>query len=785
MPDRNVRTNLQISAETKGFDEAQRKASGVNQLVSDSLAQQAKGFAEAEKQGMAFQRAVGRLQKTFGDTSTAMKSQIEGVMANFDALGSMDFRNVQTHIESLEDDLQNLAREQVAVSDVMERMTDKTGDAYKNLKNHMKELNDESRRITGTINNLNKAFSEQAKEVKEAAQAAEQSQGAFTQGFLQAALPWPAAFLQRGPGMRRQMLGMATGGLARAGIAGLGAAFTGVQGLQRGAASIPLAGGFISGQLGSAAGYAEQALQWQQMRRDLLPLLGSGFGASAGLRQAEQRLRIFEQEQKQTEQFVRLPEKYRTREIANRPDVIWTQDGDIIPMKSDLGREIVQNIRRTRGRLGPEDIVTRPRSALLALSAQDPREITEQRAEINRERRRLRQNIQRQQAMTPFGQLLGQGRGLGLNRMELMQRISPILQIGGGGLGEAAGQGLTQAALAAQTLFGVGPEVSGAFLRAGRRGGLVGGQGRAGQSLVEAIQGARELGLERAEIPQYLQIIANGIQQWQITGIPVNEKSLKTIALEVEKAGISAPRALQISQGIQQYVQNIGARGIRGGLDILLLQQLGGFRGGGAGDLEQAMIRMETMRAGLAGGVEGIGPESGMGETMRFLMEQGGGGAMGRRFLRTVLQRMGVQTSALEVRALAGRLTGEELLTPEQRQTLETERERRRAGVTEAAAMRDPQSLMKMAMTQVAQVSPHLEKQAGLLEKQLEVGNRMITTVTRLERSALQTTNAFTQLVEEPLKKFSGALENITKKLETITASPNVFGSLMSLIMGS
>ena len=105
----------------------------------------------------------------------------------------------------------------------------------------------------------------------------EQISGAFTQGLVQGGFPVPAMFLQRGPGMGRQLAGMGVGRIAGTGLgmgkAGLAGSFTGVAGLQQFLSSIPYVGGLLAGQVGKLAGYAEQNIGYQKTELGAAPYL--------------------------------------------------------------------------------------------------------------------------------------------------------------------------------------------------------------------------------------------------------------------------------------------------------------------------------------------------------------------------------------------------------------------------------------------------------------------------------------------------------------------------------
>lgn len=287
---KDVRTNVIISTETKGFDKAQQQVTKFNTEAAKGLKDQTKGFSEAQKTSEQFEKALGRLEKTFEGTSGAFKKNIEGVMSEFDNLNQMEFKDVQKHVGGLKEHLGGLAKEQAAITAAMGKMEDKGSPAYKKLKEHLKGVTEESKNTERQIVSLERAFAKQAAEAKKAAEEqkrlsadaaadARMRRGAFVQGLAQGGLPMPSPFLQRGPGMGRQLAGM---GIGRALTGGMGvtrgvggAMFGGVAGVQAMLSGIPMVGGLMAGQLGAAQSYAQQQIAFQQTKLEIAPYLGS------------------------------------------------------------------------------------------------------------------------------------------------------------------------------------------------------------------------------------------------------------------------------------------------------------------------------------------------------------------------------------------------------------------------------------------------------------------------------------------------------------------------------
>ena len=77
-----------------------------------------------------------------------------------------------------------------------------------------------------------------------------------------------------------------------------------------------------------------------------------------------------------------------------------------------------------------------------------------------------------------------------------------------------------------------------------------------------------------------MQQTAQGIRQFETTGIPINTPSISALAGDIAGAGITGTRAARMAGGMAAGLQGIGQRGIQSGIDHLMLQLIGGFRWG-------------------------------------------------------------------------------------------------------------------------------------------------------------------------------------------------------------
>jgi anti-sigma regulatory factor (Ser/Thr protein kinase) len=693
---REVRTDVIITAVTKGFPEAQQQATKVTQEAVKGVKEHIKGFADAEKSVTKFAKALDK----------------------------MDFASAQSAIGKYKGELKDIAKQHLVIERAMDEMEDKSSEAYKNLATDAKKLNGEYSKISRTIKNLERAFKDQGKAAKEAAQPVtpqQMAQGGLLQGFGQGIAPGTFQFIQRGPGMRRQMLG-AAGGRALRGMGGGvgGMAFGGAQGMAQALSSIPIIGGAMAAPLMQGMQQAQQALQFQQLQMGMLPFLGGG-----GLSRAAS---------------VRAGRMFQAQEPG-----------------------IQARAARMQARLPAE---MQPTGAGFGM-AQLPgggfefQRIEQERPEIVQqyvqgERQRVRRAMQRRAVQIERRRMLGDIRGAGVDLLaggapEAMQQAGMISQIGGGTGAEMRQQGLMRAGFAARTMFGVGPEVSGAFLQAGRRGGLVGGRGRAGEALTEALGSAMKMGLEGSEVNDYMRLVAEGITSWKQTGIPINERSLAGMGRQVSGMGLGGVRGMAIAGGVQRAAQGLSMRGPQSAQELIMLRAMGGFRGGGLEQLEQAQLAME----------QGQFQEGGMQDMFKTFMGAGGGGAGGRFVFRQAMRQMGVNIGVREAQLLEKQVMSPGKLTNEEITDISKVNEKMKQ-VAEGA----PQTvadLTRQASEAIRTMAPDLKEQARLTNRQLDNGKEMIKTMQALDKSALNVSEKIVKDIGPKMESLTAAIEDFTK----------------------
>lgn len=708
---RDIQTSLTIAAQTKGFERAQREILGISQKSLESLQKQ-----------------------------------------------SAQYSKVQQSIGGMQSKLEDLAKQQIEASRQMASMADKGSEAYREQEARMKSLGAESSRLRREIKLLEQAHRGDARAhqdlVRSYEQAARlqqeqrsQAKGAFTQGLVQTAMPGMASmFMQRGPGMGRQFAGQMVGGaIGRIGRGAQGLAgsmFSGIQGLQQGISDlIPVAGPAIAGQIGALAGFSERSLGWERQRLQMAPYMGADRAATAQLDvEARQYRKSAARRRARIESGTAGRQLIREREEA---EGIGRQLSGILPdyLRDTVSEELG---RQWRSRVFGADLAEIENAAKSAAGEG--------------------RGAARRQTFVSAGQLGKRYAGLG--REESAQAISQLYQVAGGQYQGTAAQGRAAAtALAAQTKYGVGPEASGAFMLGGRRGGLVGG-GPAPEALTRSIRDALQLGLEGSEITQYVQQTAQGIQAFQQTGIPINQTAIKSMASEISEAGLGGVRASALARGFQNYTQGVAQRGPRSGMDLFAMTRVGGYSGGGGGSFVKSLLQMEQMEGMSAADVKKGGP---IGKMLGDLLEMGGGGLTGARFLHQAMQGMGMQVSLGEAVGLAEKISGEQLLTEEERKTYgigtAAEAGRKGRGAARAGKLGKPAYLMAQAVEEVSRLGPHLRRQAGIMNQQLDLGAKFTTTVQNLEASTTKVNTMFEDMAGKHLLSFSELIADTVTSL--------------------
>lgn len=768
-----TRTDLLFQAKAKGFQEVQQQANKIIDAAQKATANQAKGF-----------------------------SKLEG--------GSKAYRK---EIKGLEKDLKDLARQQLATTKAMEGMK-KGSDVFKQLHENLKNINAQYSRLSTMKGKLQELFGAKGPGGQPLT-AQDMARGGFMQGLVQGGLN---VNLQRGPGMWRQAAGMAIGGMGR-GFAG--APFGGVQGMQQGLAGIPGVGGFLAGQLGTVMGFGEQALELQRTRLGALPLFGGGGAGLQRIRQARARAQAGVKAPAggfMSQEFIGAQAEQARRGAEARTVVTpeMQKEIDTNVQEALLGRGrynaaeslkrftgepteyakgLVERVERDRALQNrdlrekftkvQEDAVYRSkqRAEGEAAAAETRKMLSEPEAAFKAARQQAGSAAAARERGRPFMDVRKAGQQLaGLSEDQAIQAISPMLQRAGGGIEAAKQQGMIPAAFAAQTVYGVGAETAGAFLGAGRRGGMVGAEGRSAEMMAETIGDALSLGLEGSELTEYMQQMANGFESWKQTGMPINPKSIQALSTTFAGAGLGGVRGAVMGQQFGGAAQRITQTGVQDAIDLMMLQEVGGYKGGGMESYMEAMKKMESL--GRPGEEGGVGAEE-LTSMVRKLHKAGGGGASGTWTVREALGRKGIKMGVAEAEQFTQAALAPEGLGAEQMGRIAKFNEESLAGQERGPS--GAGGLVKQAQEMMTEYGGAIRRAAALQNEQAAVGSKMLPTLQNLQKSSLNINKAFQTLADEGLgnlskqiEKFTGAISKIATMMDENGQFWNVWTKLVT-----
>lgn len=711
-----TRTDLVINAKAKGFEEAQQKASKVVAQAAKAASEQAKGFSKLEGSSRAYKKEIKALEKQLAD----------------------------------------LNKQQLATLKSMQGM-DKSRTVWKQAKENLKDLGAEAARLNQTLAHTKEVFGPKGITGKPLT-ASDMARGGFTQGLVQGF----GVQLQRGPGMWRQAAGLSVGRFSRATI---GAPFGGVSGLQNAVASIPGVGGFLGGQMGNAMQFAEGALGLQQARLGAMPLFGgggTGRGIDAARSRAEAGVNPAQFYAKGRTGFAAPGE---AEAASFRAMAAAQKSQEIKPTASSFFASLGRNSLAMAGTPG----VTVPRKTA---DIRSPGQIAQEEYDRVSAPEKAYREAQKTagaraaeaERSRPFEEVRRQGQRLaGISEQQAIEAMSGVLQRGGGFIEEARKQGMVKAGFAAQTAYGVGPEVQGAFLQAGRRGGAVGAQGRAGEAMTEAISQGLSLGLQGSELQDYMAQMANDISSWKTTGLPINPRSIQQMGAAVAGTGLGGIRGAAIGHGLAQAGQNLAAGGVQDTVDLMMLQTMGGYKGGGMEEYEKAQIQLEQM-----GGANGWDADT-LKDLTGQLMKAGGGGATGRQVVQQALRRKGVQMTKGETMAFTKAQLAPETMTDTEREQYAKVQGEMKAGAK--GAPQDAAGLEGQALDVMKRYGGHIQTAASLQNQQNAIGNAFLESLQKLQKSALNINKSFEDVAKKPVDFLATGIKDLTDSIRGLTTS--------------
>ena len=689
-----TRTDLVIQAKAKGFQDAQQQASNVIKAAAKATQDQIKGFA------------------ALGKNSQAYKKEIQG----------------------LEKSLKTLTIQQLAATKALEGVA-KGSKIYEQLQKHLAGVNKEYSQLASQKQKIQELFGPQG---QPPLSARDMSRGGFTQGLVQGAFN---TNLQRGPGMWRQAAGMSVGTMAR-GFAG--APFGGVQGFTQGLAGIPIAGGAAAGQFSNVVGFAEGALGLQQAKLGAIPFLGRNGGMSGAGKERDRAIAAATKTTKQP-----ISEASIEAAIQERMPGILARGAQAGDFDFDTGRG---------SRLASKEIEKTKRE-MARKEAMSSLDLTETVTTTDNKAVRAAKSAYQKALNKPFAGIREAGaRFGGMSEQEALQAFLPALQKAGGGIDTAQNQNAIGATFAAQTRYGVGADVSGSFLGGRRRGGSIGGGANAGEDIAKTIGDALSLGLEGSEVSEYLAQMAQHMDEWKTTGIPLNLKSMADLSKSFSGMGFGGQRGAVLGQQFAGAAQNLTMSGVQDPMDLMMLQTVGGYQGGGMGKYLDAMEKLESL-----GGGKGIGNKE-VNSMISQISKAGGGGDAGAWTVREAFGKKGIRMGVAESRLAVKASTDPDSLNAGERAKLAGINAKMKAG--EEGAPGDAAGLAQQAREAIKAYAPAVKKAAELQNKQNDIGDKFLGSVQKLQESAQNINTAFSTLASGGIKDATSAILNFTGAID-------------------
>lgn len=751
-------TELRVNAKAQGFAQAQQQISAAVTAAQKATQAQVKGFAALESGGRRYRKEIAALEKQ----------------------------------------LKDLGKQQLATTKALEG-TEKGTKIYAVLTRQVQDLNKEYAKTSTIKQRMQTLFGKQKDQGLLTPE--DLARGGFMQGLMQGAIPSVFAQMQRGPGMWRQAMGTSLGTFGRGVVQ---APFGGVEGMQQAFAGIPVVGGFAAGQLGTTMGFGAGALDVQRQRLGALPFFGGPGGVGQRLRGAHARGVASVQEAGYLGGGARFwtPDEisaqagqagnraanatmYRTPEIKAKIEKEYEASVNALVARrvqeAAGGRELPEKTRalmtsNLRGRLkyDPKLLERLRGSAEYSVyqGEQSEKRATEEtrvRSIMEEPQRRFEKDRElagrraaEQERRQPFAEVRRLGQRLaGLSEQEAIQAILPMLSRGGGTAEEARRQGMVGATFAAQTAYGVGPETSGAFLMGGRRGAMVGAQGRGGETLAETIRAAKEMGLQGSELTDLVGQIAQGVETWKTTGMPINPKSVTALSSAFAGFGLGGLRGSVTGQQFGQAAQRISQTGIQTPVDLLMLQSAGGYQGGGMDAYIEAQKRMEAM-----GGPGGLGGKDAQ-EIIQKLYQAGGGGGTGTWAVKTGLEGLGVKMGWRESELVSRQAAAPENLTAADKADLAKFEAERKAGT--AGAPQGVAGLEAEALDAMKAYGGAVARAASLQNRQNDLGAVLLPSLQKLQASTININDAFEVLSKDGLSNASTKILAFTEAVDAFT----------------
>lgn len=709
------RTRLIIEATPKGFATTQAAQQQLNNSAVQGAKAQKKAFDDLIKSGQASTTIWQKFRTAAGFPKLSKDAAAyAGVM--------VDLRRKLAEVQKQQFDLMHA-----------QSGMDKASGGYKKMEESLKKLGDQAQKTKQEIMSMAGAFQRESREVEQYQEAVRLSKGAFLQGLSQGALG--GVKIDRAPGALQQAAGVYIGQRGRQMAGGMmQMPFQGMAGLAQVMSAIPGVGPAAAGLMQNAAGFAGMELQRQSVLKELLPMLGPGFKGSYATKG----------------QIAAAVEAERSRPVhvggKTWDQRVWDLGGPGIlptPETEQTTTHLPADLKGQSSVGGLPPIIAEQQVLADVIKEAGLEQQSRLQTAADKERQRLyRPGLQ--ERIGAAGWKYG-----AMNQIDALRAAGGVVQVGGGSLQGFDQAGMTNVSFAAQTRYGIGPETQGAYLRGARIGGLGGpAGGNAGERMVQAMSKAVEMGMQGSSAVDFLQEIAQGINQFERTGMPLDDRTVLGIAKSMSVSGLGPARGAQIGLGMTSGAQRIAAGGVNNPIDVLMMQTMGGFNGGGLKGYVEAMEQMET-----GGSVEGRA------KLFDRLFKSAGGGYGGRIVAHNALRQMGVNIGWGETGILQRQREG--TATADDLAKLEKIRSGELPGFNTNSLLNDTdQELGKNAWGQ--------RRQAAIQNRQLAAGAGMLEAVQSFDSATTKMTESFTKNVGPTVTTLANSVDALVTKLDSL-----------------
>lgn len=380
----------------------------------------------------------------------------------------------------------------------------------------------------------------------------------------------------------------------------------------------------------------------------------------------------------------------------------------------------------------------------------------------------------RQQAMGRlFGHLFGGdkiGAGFGVPYGMAPEAVQSFLGqyygARGGDLQEPGTRGRVRQAMIAQTLFGVGAQLSGGFGRADLTGARTDRGG-----MLNILASAVLQGLRGSQIQEYLQEMVNQGRTAEQQGIKINQDDFARQTSFLSKyVGLNPVQATRIGGGLRGVTQQIGAQGIQTPQQYLMLRAAG---------FDPSQGRAGYLRAieGIEGGLDAEGMQRLMG-----MITQGTGGLEGATPDDTRrMQLLGIKRFFSAVGIPIGFEQAEKLYKTFAIKGPPTSMEAYQEALAPLGAKGIMGQLDVAARGKAGAFAPLAVTQAGMGAEQIKIGREMADTFTKLNKIGLT--------MADTLTNFKDGLDAIVKLMDMLSKTLNKttkggFGGITKRLLG-